>query len=351
MFFTACPIIEKLIVKCDSGIAVYDTDIDQISKFIYDNKEDFFAGKQIETGEGKMAKRTILVDSARRELEKHGTETFPMTVNHDDLWSFEGKNVPIHWHNDLEINLIREGEAVFQVYQKSYRVRTGEGFLLNRNVPHSCSSPGNEHVRYSTILVRPDFLYGDFGSDVERKCFQPFLQNSAIPCIYLTGFDENGKEILQKLNQVEEAFDRKRFCYELKIKGLLCEAFAMILYGHRQELTKFVPANLQELERLEKMLNYLNMHFTEVISLQDLADQVHLSREVCCRLFKKMTGKTITGYLEEYRVNKSFSLVQSGQYSMTQITEMVGFSNPSRFASAFRKRFGCNPGEYNSVKH
>ena len=298
-----------------------------------------------------MAKRTILVDSARRELEKHGTETFPMTVNHDDLWSFEGKNVPIHWHNDLEINLIREGEAVFQVYQKSYRVRTGEGFLLNRNVPHSCSSPGNEHVRYSTILVRPDFLYGDFGSDVERKCFQPFLQNSAIPCIYLTGFDENGKEILQKLNQVEEAFDRKRFCYELKIKGLLCEAFAMILYGHRQELTKFVPANLQELERLEKMLNYLNMHFTEIISLQDLADQVHLSREVCCRLFKKMTGKTITGYLEEYRVNKSFSLVQSGQYSMTQITEMVGFSNPSRFASAFRKRFGCNPGEYNSVKH
>lgn len=298
-----------------------------------------------------MAKRTILVDSARRELEKHGTETFPMTVNHDDLWSFEGKNVPIHWHNDLEINLIREGEAVFQVYQKSYRVRTGEGFLLNRNVPHSCSSPGNEHVRYSTILVRPDFLYGDFGSDVERKCFQPFLQNSAIPCIYLTGFDENGKEILQKLNQVEEAFDRKRFCYELKIKGLLCEAFAMILYGHRQELTKFVPVNLQELERLEKMLNYLNMHFTEVISLQDLADQVHLSREVCCRLFKKMTGKTITGYLEEYRVNKSFSLVQSGQYSMTQITEMVGFSNPSRFASAFRKRFGCNPGEYNSVKH
>ena len=298
-----------------------------------------------------MAKRTILVDSARRELEKHGTETFPMTVNHDDLWSFEGKNVPIHWHNDLEINLIREGEAIFQVYQKSYRVRTGEGFLLNRNVPHSCSSPGNEHVRYSTILVRPDFLYGDFGSDVERKCFQPFLQNSAIPCIYLAGFDENGKEILQKLNQVEEAFDRKRFCYELKIKGLLCEAFAMILYGHRQELTKFVPANLQELERLEKMLNYLNMHFTEVISLQDLADQVHLSREVCCRLFKKMTGKTITGYLEEYRVNKSFSLVQSGQYSMTQITEMVGFSNPSRFASAFRKRFGCNPGEYNSVKH
>ncbi len=93
-----------------------------------------------------MAKRKILVDSTRRELEAHGTETFPMTVNHDDLWSFEGKNVPIHWHNDLEISLPREGEAIYQVYQKSYRVRPGEGLLLNRNVPHSCSSPRNERL-------------------------------------------------------------------------------------------------------------------------------------------------------------------------------------------------------------
>ena len=90
-----------------------------------------------------MEKRKILVDSVRRELEEHGTEEFPMTVNHDDLWSFEGKHVPIHWHNDLEISLPREGEAIYQVYQKSYRIRPGEGLLLNRNVPHSCSSPGD----------------------------------------------------------------------------------------------------------------------------------------------------------------------------------------------------------------
>ena len=123
--------------------------------------------------------------------------------------------------------------------------------------------------------MRPDFLYGDFGSDIERNCFRPFLQNSAVPCIHLTASDENGKEILEKLNQVEEVFDRKPFCYELKIRGLLCEAFSMILSDHQRELTKFVPANQQELERLEVMLNYLNTHFESVISLQELADQIH----------------------------------------------------------------------------
>ena len=124
----------------------------------------------------------------------------------------------------------------------------------------------------------------------------------------------------------------------------------MILCEHQNDLAKFIPANQLELERLEQMLNYLNTHFESVISLQELADQVHLSREVCCRLFKKMTGKTITAYLEEYRAKKSFSLVQSGQYSMTQIAALTGFSNASRFAIGFRKYFGCNPGEYNSLK-
>lgn len=90
-----------------------------------------------------MAMRKILVDETNRELCEHGTVGFPMTVNHDDLWAFEGKSVPIHWHNDLEISLPREGEAIYQVYRKSYTVRPGDVLLLNRNVPHSCHSPNN----------------------------------------------------------------------------------------------------------------------------------------------------------------------------------------------------------------
>ena len=297
-----------------------------------------------------MAKRKILVDSTRRELETHGTETFPMTVNHDDLWSFEGKNVPIHWHNDLEISLPRKGESIYQIYQKSYHLNPGEGLLINRNVPHSCHSPGNQPARYSTILVRPDFMYGDFGSDVEKNCFRPFLQNAAIPCVLLTPDTPSHQQILEKLNLIEQLFDHKPYCYELKIKGLLCQIFSDILFESQNYSSHYTPSNQLELERLEQMLNYLNTHFDSVISLQQLADHVHLSREVCCRLFKKMTGKTITAYLEEYRAKKSFSLVQSGQYSMTQIAALTGFSNASRFAIGFRKYFGCNPGEYNSLK-
>ena len=297
-----------------------------------------------------MSMRKILVDDTKRELCTHGTESFPMTVNHDDLWDFEGKSVPIHWHNDLEISLPRSGEAVYQIYQKAYHLKPGDGLLINQNVPHSCHSPGNRPARYSTILVRPDFMYGDFGSAVERNCFRPYLQNSALSCIVFSSDSPSDRQILENLNHIEQLFDQKSCCYELKIKGLLCQAFGEILCSHQDDFSLCIPSGQLDLERLEQMLNYLNTHFDSVISLQQLADHVHLSREVCCRIFKKMTGKTITAYLEEYRVKKSISLVQSGQYSMTQISVMVGFSNASRFASGFRKYFGCNPSEYNSLK-
>lgn len=146
---------------------------------------------------------------------------------------------------------------------------------------------------------------------------------------------------------MEQLFDQKPFCFELGIKGLLCEIFARIIVESRKEVPEFVASNQLELERLEQMLGYIHEHYDSGISLQQMAEQIHLSREGCCRLFKKMTGKTITGYLGDYRLGKSLQLVQSGQYSVTQIAEMNGFSNASRFASAFRKRFGYNPGEYN----
>ena len=259
-----------------------------------------------------MMKKTILVDDARRELSEHGTETFPLTVHHDDLWMFEGKNVPIHWHQEIEISLPREGKAIYQVYQNSYEISPGDGLLLNRNVPHSCHSPNNERARYTTILVRPDFLYGDFGSDVERNCFRPFLQNSAVPCLCIPGTEAWGKEVLEKLEKVDTLFYEKPYCYELKIKGLLCEAFFLILVHQQKYQTPFVPANQVELARLAQMLDYIHTHSESVISLEKLGEQVHLSREVCCRRFRKMTGKTVTQYLEEYRVSKSLPLVESG---------------------------------------
>lgn len=310
--------------------------------------------------EAVMGTKKIYVDDHNRELSAHGTETFPVTVNHDDLWMFEGRNVPIHWHNEIEFCLPRKGTAVCQIYQESYTIPAGSAILIGSNVPHSCHSLTGESVLYSSIIAAPEFISGEIGGDVERKCMRPFLEGSAGPCIRIDGTgadrteaDRTGAEsrrLLQMLDEIDRLYTEKPLCHELRIKGLLCEILAALLpEAYRNPANKrlqSVPASSAELERLQLTLDYLHQHYDSVVSLQELADLTHLSREVCCRSFRRMTGKSITEYLQEYRVTQSLPLIRSGRYSISQVAELCGFSNASRFAAAFRKRMGINPGHY-----
>lgn len=310
--------------------------------------------------EAVMGTKKIYVDDHNRELSAHGTETFPVTVNHDDLWMFEGRNVPIHWHNEIEFCLPRKGTAVCQIYQESYTIPAGSAILIGSNVPHSCHSLTGESVLYSSIIAAPEFISGEIGGDVERKCMRPFLEGSAGPCIRIdgtgadrTGADRTGAEsrrLLQMLDEIDRLYTEKPLCHELRIKGLLCEILAALLpEAYRNPENKrlqSVPAGSAELERLQLTLDYLHQHYDSVVSLQELADLTHLSREACCRSFRRMTGKSITEYLQEYRVTQSLPLIRSGRYSISQVAELCGFSNASRFAAAFRKRMGINPGHY-----
>lgn len=310
--------------------------------------------------EAVMGTKKIYVDDHNRELSAHGTETFPVTVNHDDLWMFEGRNVPIHWHNEIEFCLPRKGTAVCQIYRESYTIPAGSAILIGSNVPHSCHSLTGESVLYSSIIAAPEFISGEIGGDVERKCMRPFLEGSAGPCIRIDGGEADGTEsngigaksrrLLQMLDEIDRLYTEKPLCHELRIKGLLCEILAALLpEAYRNPANKrlqSVPASSAELERLQLTLDYLHQHYDSVVSLQELADLTHLSREACCRSFRRMTGKSITEYLQEYRVTQSLPLIRSGRYSISQVAELCGFSNASRFASAFRKRMGINPGHY-----
>ena len=294
-------------------------------------------------------KRTILVDEAQRELTAHGTNGFPLTVNHDDLWMFEQQMVPVHWHQDLEICLPTEGTILYRIYQDNYELHPGQALLINSDVPHSSCSPSKTRAVYSSIIVRPDFLYGDFGSDIERNCFRPFLSNGAVPCMLLSGDHPAGQTILGQLTAIDHLFYAKPPCFELKIKALLCDIFSEILPMQQPVTCGYAPGRKINLERLELMLSYLHTHFDAPLSLSELSGQLHLSREVCCRLFRTMTGRTISSYLEEYRIHKSLPLLQSGKYSISQVADMTGFSNSSRFANAFRKQIGCNPSDYHAL--
>lgn len=224
--------------------------------------------------------RTIEVDANQRELSPHGTLLYPLEINHDDLSTFQNGFVRCHWHEELELSIVRSGRACYTLGGGVHVLQAGEGILINANVPHTSAPFGSENAVLLTVIVHPAFLYGLPGSVIESRLMRPFLASRRLSAVPLTA------EETQNVLAVDEFAQRRPFAWELKSKSLLCDLFYSLLARSRDELCEDAPLSEEALARLDGMLAALHAHFGEAIDLAALARQACLSREDCCRFFQ-----------------------------------------------------------------
>ena len=97
---------------------------------------------------------------------------------------------------------------------------------------------------------------------------------------------------------------------------------------------------------LARAIAYIQEHFAEPISLDDLAAMASLSPYYFTRLFTRETGQTPHQYLLSVRINSARFLLKSSPLSVKKIGFACGFTSESSFSAAFRKRTGQTPGQY-----
>jgi AraC family transcriptional regulator len=106
-----------------------------------------------------------------------------------------------------------------------------------------------------------------------------------------------------------------------------------------------LPEGLKKyhLVTMENARDYLFRHFTEGVSLAQLADHCHVSTFHFSRIFKAVLNTSPHQYLTELRLNHAQLLLQSTRLPVTQVAFQSGFSSLEYFATTFRQRFGCTP--------
>ena len=280
--------------------------------------------------------REIRTDAGRRELKPHGSARFPFEVNRDDLTSFCGGMVPCHWHAETEFSIVLEGEAVYTLGRGVYRLRAGDGIFINACVPHSFLPCGDSHVRLLTVIAARELIDG--GACDES--LDSFLQCEALSAVLL---DDAEKELLRAAARQEE---QQVFAWQLQCRALMCGLFYRLVSRCRAQLRIRRGTSDGDLAKLHTALSYLHTHFDEPLDLDAVANALSMSREGCCRFFKKMTGQTLSQALCDERVLQSLRLLREGNLSITQAALAVGFTNAGRFSAAFAARMGCTPRQF-----
>lgn len=284
--------------------------------------------------------RFIAVDSDLRELSPHGTVMLPLQVNHDALSTFQFGHISCHWHEEVEFSVVVHGAARYVLGKGVHLLPAGKGVLINANVPHAIFPCGEESAQLLTVIVHPALIYGFHGSVIESQLVRPFLESGRL---YAVPLETQDISICREIAQLEA--DRP-FAWALECKSKLCSMFHALLIRHRQALSDGRIHTDAELQRLHLLLSNLNRHYDEPLSLESMASLVGLSRESCCRFFKRMTGETLSQYLEDYRIKQGLSLLAHGEMSVTDIALRCGYSNAGRFSAAFARRMHCTPRDY-----
>ena len=99
-------------------------------------------------------------------------------------------------------------------------------------------------------------------------------------------------------------------------------------------------------ERVEQVIYLLNQNLAEPPSLEELGRRIGCSHFYLSRIFSSHTGRTITQYLRQLRMEKAAELLRSGEHNVTETALEVGYSSLSHFSQAFHETFGCCPGLY-----
>lgn len=99
-------------------------------------------------------------------------------------------------------------------------------------------------------------------------------------------------------------------------------------------------------DTFERILNHMNTHFPEKLSLKSLAAAFDLNPNYCCTLFTKYLGKTFSQHLTELRITEAQSLLKTTAHSLEKIAQMVGYNDYFYFSKVFKKQCSYSPKEY-----
>lgn len=292
----------------------------------------------------------LQLDPNKQEVKAHGTYGFPVNVSREQLSRYEKNSFLWHWHREVELTLILSGEICYQLNETVYHLKAGDGLFCNSNTMHTGfpDADGKDCI-YASVTFHPRFLCGYEGSVLQTKYVEKITENPSIPGLQLSPDSPWQKEILEQLASIFRLSQNPPQNYELLLQiGLLSIWNTLWEHGDFQKIHS-PAATLRHMDRLRNILEFIQQHYSEKITLQDIAAQANICQSECCRFFKKHMKESLFEYLISCRIEKSLPLLRETDLTVTEIAGRVGFSTSAYYAKVFRERMHCTPTRYREM--
>ncbi len=300
---------------------------------------------------------TLTPNPQLHEIMAHENEEYPVGIYYVEPSKMYMNYVRWHWHEEVEINLVQSGCAEFTIGDEKVVVKEGQAIFLNQNVLHTIRSFEDDTCVLISLVFRPATLFYDAKSNISQGFLKSVLDNSKMNYLIFDRKDMWGRSALSLLSEVFDANFSREYAYELTTKSILCQIWVLLLKKCKPITGSKVNESPQRTlspdeMRIKDAILFIQQHYPEQISLDDIADSIHVSKSECCRCFKRAVKITPFEYLMRYRILQAAELILQLDRSPASISELassVGFNNTSYFNKLFKKYFNCTPTEFRKL--
>lgn len=283
--------------------------------------------------------------SVLREIYQHTTilvpyKYYPSAV--PDLTVF----IEPHWHEEFEVNYIRKGTAAFEYRNKTYVAQEGDIFIFRPNQIHAINQIGESRIYYDTLLFKSD-MFGGTNERGIRHYISPLVSGLAEIRIPVNAGSPKYEIFREVAETIFSSAKAENGLHDILIKGKLLELFYLLYdndYIYELEESETDYASL-----VQPAITYINEHFCEKITVDELAEIISLSKSYFMYCFKKAMGIGAVSYLTQIRVKNVCNQLLNTDKTVMEIALESGFNNLSNFNKIFKKKMGVSPNEYRSL--
>lgn len=252
-------------------------------------------------------------------------------------------------HDFWEMVYIDKGEMICTADKSRFILKSGEMTFHKPNEFHNLSGDNRVAPNVSIITFEcksraMKYFEGKiFRLDAEEKGLLSMLFAEGLSCFRM---EDEQNPLLQNLKKIEDA----PFGSSQMTKNLL-EAFLIRLHRHTDVLTKkmrrsYVIDGVDVPWGIKEILDYLHANIYGKVTIADVARVTGKSESSVKQLFSSYRRDGIIAYYTRLKINEAKRLIREGKYNMTQISDMLHFSNPQYFSRCFKAVTNKTPSEY-----
>lgn len=251
---------------------------------------------------------------------------------------------PMHWHSNLEFDLVLKGAIKGKINGNLVYVHEGEFLFVNSGDLHETDTFDNNQVSAITILLSYALLK-KYCKEADNYYFD------------LDGNEQAKEKVKNLIIECAEIYKEQSEFYELDISITLRKICSVLLKdcSKKRKDVNLSSYEQQNIIKIKKAIAYMENNYADEISLKSVTAVMGMAPTYFSRIIKKATNETFYSYLTRIRLYHAYMELMNSDASITEIALNNGFLNVKSFIEAFKQVYKITPEKYrkqhNSLEH